>query len=95
MPLLSKIYIIFQIWLQIYINLNKYYHIGNNYELNTFSSYLMMIKVEGYNSRVWSWKTIKIIYNEADVETWKKLGTGYLLRETHGGETTTSKCKLI
>ena len=58
-------------------------------------SYLAQIKVQGFNSRVLPWTVTKKFENKVEVETWKKFGTPYLLRGTHGGETTMSKCKLI
>ena len=58
-------------------------------------SYLAKLKAKGYNSRILPWIVIKKFENEVDVETWKKFGTPYFLKGTHGGESTKSKCKVI
>ena len=67
----------------------------NHNETICVASYLAKLKAEGYNCRILPWVVVKKFENEVDVETWQKFGTPYLLRGTHGGESTLSKCKII
>ena len=67
----------------------------NHNETICVASYLAKLKAEGYNCRILPWVVVKKFENEDAVETWKKFGTPYYLRGTHGGESTLSNCKLI
>ena len=48
-----------------------------------------------FNCRNYPWITIMKFKNSDEVETWRKFGTPFYLRITHGGASARSKCSLI
>ena len=48
-----------------------------------------------FNCRNYPWVTINKFKNSDEVETWRKFGTPFYLRITHGGTSARSKYNLI